>query len=522
MEQTIDQLKDTFINKIQEFDEIGQKFVNATISSAEFKASSGGMGVYAQRGGKEFMIRLRVLSGVLDFKTLNLINDFASEYSLEYIHLTTRQAIQIHDLAFHEVIGIMEKSLENELYTRGGGGNFPRNVSLSPLSGVEKDEAFDVTPYALLVNNYFLSKMNTFKLPRKFKVAFSNNSKDTANATVADLGFIAVIKDGKKYFRLFLGGGLGANGAIGIPYDELVDPADTLYHVEAMLSLFVAEGDYQNKGKARIRYILGRMGKEAFLDCYKKHLKHINESQVIDYQYKTDYEVNVIGQTSLKLEDVNVISQKQEGLYTVVLHPQGGLLKSIDLNNIVTYLKNISNAQVRLTMEESMLVRNLTALQAKELLQLTKELRNTTRLSRSLCCIGVPICQIGIGESQALLNSILTTFKEKEFTEDILPALHISGCLNSCSRHQVSELGLQGKKKRVNEAMEYVYALHLGGYVSAEGTTLAKEYGDLLATTIPSFLYELALVLKENKLELKDYIIVQKEEFETILEKYLV
>ncbi len=521
IEGKILELRENFNDHIREFQEIGRKFVDGTISSGEFKASSGGMGVYAQRGGKEFMIRLRILCGVIDINTLRLIKDLANDHALKYIHLTTRQAIQLHDLQFDEIINIMNKSLENNLYTRGGGGHFPRNVSLSPLSGVEK-EAFDVTPYALLVNKYFVSRMNTYKLPRKFKVAFSNNEKDTANASIADLGFLAVKQENKELFQVFIGGSLGAGSGISVPYDDLVEPADVLVHVEALLSLFVEEGDYENKGKARIRFIVKRMGEEGFLKCYKKHLEKVKQTQNLEFELKNDEEINSLVKDNEKIEHINVIPQKQEGFYTVVLHPKGGLLKTEDVKYIVDFLENIPLAQVRLSMEESMYIRNLTAAEAKELLALTKGLRKTTRLSRSICCIGIPTCQIGIQDSQSLLTTILNTFEEKGLTKDILPALHISGCLNSCSRHPVSELGFHGKKKRVKEQSEDVYTLHIGGKVSQNDTHLAKEYGDLLATTIPEFLLELAMKLEENKKEFNEYILTQKEEFEAILKKYLL
>ena len=67
----------------------------------------------------------------------------------------------------------MEDGLKHGIYTRGGGGNFPRNVALSPLSGVEIGEAFDVTEYALKVNEYLMKDIYKYKLPRKLKVSFS-------------------------------------------------------------------------------------------------------------------------------------------------------------------------------------------------------------------------------------------------------------------------------------------------------------------------------------------------------------
>jgi sulfite reductase beta subunit-like hemoprotein len=548
LDDLIEERKKIYRDDITYFEQVGHEFLKGNKTSAEFKAVSGGMGVYAQRSQKEFMIRLRILSGVLDMDTLKLVQEFANTYSLKTIHFTTRQTIQLHDLQFDDVIRIMEKGLEHDLITRGGGGNYPRNVSLSPLSGVEKEEAFDVTPYAILVNKYYLTRMDTYKLPRKYKVAFSNNSADTACATIADLGFLAVKKDGKEYFKVFLGGSLGVNGDISVPYDDLILPQDILYHIEASLSLLVTEGDFENKNKARMRYIVKRMGKEAFLDCYKDHLKKVKEELQLEFDIhqvndeKTygniinlNEEQNIIKFSSphhhtnknyegaeSELKERDVISQKQEGLYTLVLHPQGGLLKTEYLNKIIEFLKDVPQVTLRLSMDESMYIRNLTAPQIISLMELTKEIRKITRLEQSISCIGTPTCQIGVQESQSLLKAIIEYFKEQNFYDDVLPSLHISGCVNSCARHQIGEIGFQGKKKRINDMMKDAYALFVGGKNSEADTHLAKEYGDLLAESIPSFLYDLATVLKEKQLEFITFYEKNFNEFESILKPYLV
>ena len=178
----------------------------------------------------------------------------------------------------------MKDGIDNDIYSRGGGGNYPRNVAMSPLSGVDKSEAFDVTPYALAVNNHFLSKITTYKLPRKFKVSFSSSNDDLGHASVADLGFLAVIKDDKKYFKVYMGGGLGRNPKVGIEYDELIEPSEVLYHVEAITNLFINEGDYENRNKARIRYIVERLGKEKFIEVYKEHLKAVKNTEKLDLE----------------------------------------------------------------------------------------------------------------------------------------------------------------------------------------------------------------------------------------------
>ncbi|MFA9377138.1 MAG: nitrite/sulfite reductase [Lachnotalea sp.] len=522
LEEKMQQQKELFQKEIIEFKEIGEKFIRGEISSNEFKASSGGMGVYAQRGGKEFMIRLRVLSGVLDITTLELINEFVNDYGLTDVHLTTREAIQLHNLKFEDVISIMTRSLQSNLFTRGGGGNFPRNVSLSPLSGVEREEAFDVTKYAMIVNKYFVSRMSQYKLPRKFKVAFSNDENDTANATIADLGFIGVRQEGKCYFKVYIGGGLGNQAAISVPFDELVQTQDVMYHVEASLRMLMEEGDYENKGKARMRFIVKRMGEEEFLACYKKILKSVKESNQLDLLIDNEYPAAEKAKLkNLKELQTDLILQKQDGLYTVIVHPKGGILMKEDLKQITLFLQKISNLQIRLSMEENMYIRNLTLEQAEKFLDLIRHFGRTTRLEQSVCCIGVPTCQIGIGESQKLLTNIVTYFKEKGLPNDVLPSIHISGCLNSCARHQVAEIGLQGKKKRIDDQVQEVYTLYIGGVTGEFDTHFATEYGDILADSVPSFIYELALSVKESQLDFVEYMNVFKEVFVLILAGYV-
>ena len=134
---------------------------------------------------------------------MNWLCDIAEKYELDKFHLTTREAIQYHNLSIDQVCNIMKDGIDNDIYSRGGGGNYPRNVAMSPLSGVDKDEAFDVTPYALAVNNHFLSKITTYKLPRKFKVSFSSSSDDLGHCNVTDLGFLCTVYPPKIILLIF-------------------------------------------------------------------------------------------------------------------------------------------------------------------------------------------------------------------------------------------------------------------------------------------------------------------------------
>ena len=512
-------LKTILKEEIESFREVGHDFIDGKMSVVEFKGKSGGMGVYAHRGGKEFMVRLRIASGVTNLKELKLIRDYVNKYNLNGIHLTTRQAIQLHGMNIDDICDLMSDALDVNIFTRGAGGNYPRNVALSPLAGVSKDEAFDPTLYALAAGNHFLRKIYTYKLPRKFKVSFSNSIEDTAHCTVQDLGFLATIKDGKEYFKVYIGGGLGNNPRKAVEYDELIEPKDVLYYVEAMTNLFIAEGDYNNKAKARIRYIVDRMGEELFIKTFKKYVEEAKKNENLDvilYPVETNKEGIV---TDIK--DERLIEEKKEGLYSVYVQPIGGQLKIEDLNLILDIIEKYENVDIRLSMNEGIYFRNLNGREAEELLKATENISARNDLEKSVSCIGVPTCQVGIGNSQSLLKNIIDYFRDRNYCDNIMPKVFISGCLNSCGVHEIGKIGFTGKKKRVNDEVKEVFSLFIGGSLGESITEFGNCKGEMLSEEIPTFLYELYETIKNNNTNFDDFV-KNSEELDLIINKYLV
>jgi len=516
----MENLNDILLSEVEGFRMLGHKFLKGEISKMDFKGASGGMGVYAHRSGKEFMMRFRIPSGIASIEKLKLIYRFAKKYKLESIHLTTRQAIQLHGITIDEVCDAMVEGIKKGLYSRGSGGNFPRNVAISPLSGVEIKENFDVSPYALAVGQHFLSKITTYKLPRKFKVAFSSSERDASHVTAVDLGFLAVKENDVEYFKVYLGGGIGRNPKLSAEREQLIKPEDVLYHVEAMTELFINEGDYENKGRARIRFIMERMGEKQFISCYNSYLEKVKARD--NYKIKVESKVyDKVGiETSVK--SPRLLSQKQKGLYSVYVHPIGGQLKSEHLKLIIKKIEAMDDVEVRLTMTEGLYIRNLNGKEAEIFLELTDGMGGNTALECSVACIGVPICQSGLLDSQRTLTEIISYFKENNLSEDILPQAHISGCPNSCSVHEIGILGLCGKKKKVKNELINVFELHFGGDVGIGKTKLGKHYGDIKEEEVPKFLFELATAVHNAN---KDFISWTQQniaELNRIINKYIV
>ena len=509
-------LKEKLKKEIPDFLKSGLEYKEKKISMMDFKHKSGGMGVYAQRSGQEFMIRLRLLSGVLEVDQLRLIYDYARKYKLDRIHFTTRQTIQLHDMDITEICELMEAALTHDIYTRGGGGNYPRNVSLSPLSGVAIDEVFDVTPFALLVNEHFLEDITTYHLPRKLKVSFSNNDKDTGRATINDLGFMAVNEQGKPYFKLYLCGGLGNNPLKSLEYEELIPPEEVLYYVDGMVKFYMQEGNYENRAKARTRYIAMRMSKEELLKKYKACVEEVKNMKKLK-----ELSASLVPQTNRAESDSysdGLLPQRQEGRYTVVIHPVGGQFATKDCKALLDFLSDKEGIELRLAMDESMYVRNLLKEDAKKLMDLTRHYNGEAPVFTSVACIGVPTCQIGIARSQEIMREIYDAVRKQGIGVDKLPVMHLSGCNNSCGRHQVAALGFAGKKAKVEGQIEDAFEVFAGGKVGRDITCFGNSYGVISARQVPEFVGKLAKELERLDMKFEQYY--ETEEFASLVKAF--
>jgi sulfite reductase (ferredoxin) len=83
----------------------------------------------------------------------------------------------------------------------------------------------------------------------------------------------------------------------------------------------------------------------------------------------------------------------------------------------------------------------------------------------AVACTGSEFCKLAITETKAFTRWLV------EEMEDRLPAfdqelrLNVTGCPNSCGQHRLADIGLEGKKIKVNGQMVDAYYFCLGGSV---------------------------------------------------------
>ena len=81
---------------------------------------------------------------------------------------------------------------------------------------------------------------------------------DSVHSAFRDMGFLAQ-PDGT--FALRIAGGLGAaRPSMGVLVEEHVNPKEVLYYVRAMVDTFCRHGNYENRAKARTRFMQDTLG----------------------------------------------------------------------------------------------------------------------------------------------------------------------------------------------------------------------------------------------------------------------
>ena len=528
-----------FKEDLKDFREMTEKFYAKEVSVKDYKGFSGGFGSYAQRGGEASMLRLRMPGGRITKEKLKFLVDAIAAYDVRRVHLTTCQTVQFHDLGMKAVCDIMEQAMEVGIVTRGGGGDFPRNVMVSPLSGVEQGEYFDVLPYAERAGDYLMRMIKTVKLPRKLKVGFSNSPANVTHATFRDLGFMA--KE-NGLFDVYSAGGLGNNYKMGVKVAEDVKPEEVLYYVEAMVRTFTTYGNYESRAKSRTRYMQETLGVEGYKKAYQEKLIKvkaefkdsllIKESSVsAEQESNTEESVVNIKEQESQLKNVaaypqtesaseRVITQKQAGLYAVAYHPVGGMVPAQKFEEIYEGIKNAAKAEVRVAPDETLYIINLNAQQAEKIHKITADGAKNL-FETSVSCIGSTVCQIGLRDSQGLLASIVEAVEPYHFADGVLPRIHISGCPSSCGTHQIGKLGFRGASKSVNGKAEPAFAFYVNGQDTQGEERFGEEWGIMLATDIPKFFVKLGTVISEEKVSYEQWYKKNMDTLRNIAEPYL-
>lgn len=481
------------------------------ISSSRFKGVRVPWGVYSHRGGKVFMTRIRIPAGVVSPLQLKSLAQASRKFGDGFLHITTRQDIQIHNVNIQDTLKIIEYLKEYDLSPRGGGGNTVRNIIACPLSGVCKEEIFDVRNYAIALTEYLLRQDTSFTLPRKFKIAFSGCRKDCAGCLVNDVGFLARIDNGKIGFKLFVGGGMGANSRIGKMLEEFIPPEEIGYYVQAIKNVFYKKGDRRNKHHNRLRFLIEDMGLEEFRRLYREELTVLKDREYIVLRKievaereDLDEEIPQIGDIDYQnFLRYNVIPHKKNGFSNIGLRIPRGDIQAHKLEILADLAGEFIGVEFRTSQNQNFFISGVRNRDIYKLFSKLKDILSDFLYPDTLldvvACKGALTCNLGLCNSPALAREIENVVKRRFTGKKVFKniSIKLNGCPNSCGQHPLGKLSFYGMVKRVDNRPVPFYRFLIGGRREAELTRLSEPVGIIPAKNIPKFLEEFLNRLEE-------------------------
>lgn len=508
------QIPANLASELEELDTYIKRHLAGDLDAATLKVRRVPFGCYEQRRDGSFMVRIRTTGGAHTPAQLQAMAVIAERYGSNSIHITTRQEFQIHDIKLENVVQSMRELLEFGLAARGGGGNTVRNILVSPDAGVGLDEVFDPSPYAFALTTRLIAEADSWLLPRKFKISFSNSGADTGYARFNDVGFIAQLRDGQRGFRVYVAGGLGTKPQVGHLLHEFIPADDTYVVTTAVKRLFDQHGNRKNRNAARLRFLWNSLGEERFRQLYEEQLRAVRTEGAAPLALEPLSGVGVIpGFAPAHDESPEfwlwkqryVEPQKQAGWYSVLLPVFLGNLGTEDAVRLAQFLAPFGDDVVRAAFGQNLRLRNIPEAYLANVFHAVRDigaLASAPRLlGNSVSCTGADTCRLGICRPKGALTAVVERLTASSLDLNQIPEfrLNLSGCPNTCGQHMLADLGFYGNVARRGQQMFPAYAVVAGARVGDGEARLARTIDRVSARDLPRFVEDVLKLWLEKK-----------------------
>jgi sulfite reductase (ferredoxin) len=468
-------------------------FREGKIHDEKFRSLRLARGVYGQRQPGVQMVRIKLPFGKVTFKQLLRIADVSDEYASHNLHLTTRQDIQIHYVSLDRTPQLWAELAQDDITLREACGNTVRNVTASPTAGIDPKESFDVSPYAHAAFEYFLRNPICQDMARKFKISFSASEEDTAFAYAHDIGTIPKVNEkGERGFKIALGGGLGAQPILASIVEEFLPEDQLIPYIESVIRVFDRYGERNNRNKARLKYVIQRLGLEEVLRLVKEERI---ANKVKTYPINRDAIDQPVIPEQLVIPEVkidnplryeqwlvtNVFEQKQKDFYGVYVKVTVGDIHADVARKFVDAIRPYVADEIRITQNQGLLLKyaRKEALPAiyEALTALDMSAPGFDSVADVTTCPGTDTCNLGISNSmtfaRVLEDIIYNEYEDLIFNRDI--KIKISGCMNSCGQHGLAHIGFHGSSLKAGLKVLPSMQVLLGGGTVGDGIGRAAE-----------------------------------------------
>lgn len=440
------------------------------------------LGVYQEAGG-EFLVRVRLHGALATAEQLRVLADASDSLGAGRVHVTSRQAVQVHHLPREAVAEAVEALAAADLRGEATGGDALRGVAVCAFAGVCPHEAFDPTEAAQRLGAALLPEPESADLPRKLKVAFSGCARDCAAARANDIGFLARMRGGEPGFVVLAGGGLGARCRLGEVLLPWLPASRALDLVRAVREVFREHGRGTHRREARLRFLVERTGLATFRAWCRERLP--------DLAWEADAPDIAAGGAPQWEADLS-LRERGGRTRTLLLPLNLGDVDSGALRAIASVAERLGEGAARALATQNLALRGIPE---ERLDEAVRELRSLPLaweagpIEREMVvCRGTPICRRGICRSSELAARIVSLLRERGLDPVGRPALrvHVSGCVNGCARNALADVGFYGVRTPGAEAdAEERFMAQRGGSVAGlarnEGIVTVTEAAELVA-----------------------------------------
>lgn len=476
--------------------ELGDKiaaFKDGKIPDDKFRSLRLARGVYGQRQLGVQMIRIKLPYGRVTSGQLRRIAQVSDEYSTGRLHITTRQDIQIHHVSLDRTPQLWADLEKDDVTLREACGNTVRNVTASDNAGINPDELFDVTPYADQVFRYFLRKPFGQELGRKIKIAFSSDDTDDAFTFIHDFGFIPRMEQGIRGFKVLVGGGLGAQPFLAHTAYEFLPATEIIPFIEASIRIFDRYGERNSRNKARMKYLISKIGLEVFLDLvdsekiavqFDSGKDDLIEVSQFDFQEFDPIDFNKLFKGDQVYDQwvrTNVFPQKQPGYLAVYVKVPLGDFYTDQARSLAYLLDDLKLPELRFTINQNIQLRGVRPEQLETIYSQLSVLNliepGYIGLTDITACPGTDTCNLGISNSTnvALELESFIRVNYPKLIEETGISIKISGCMNSCGQHGLAHIGFHGSSIKTKEGTLPALQVLLGGGKTGAGTGRIAE-----------------------------------------------
>ena len=441
----------------------------------------------------KFMLRMRTPNGILSSNQLRVLAEIVQRYGADgSADITTRQNIQLRGVRLEDIPDIFRRLDEVEMTSMQSGMDNVRNITGSPVAGIDGSELIDtrelVQKVQDMITNNGEGNYAFTNLPRKFNIAIEGGRDNSVHAEINDIAFVPAYKNGDLGFNVLVGGFFSAKRCEGaIPLNAWVPPNDDVVDLcRAILSVFRDRGSRANRQKSRLMWLIDELGMEKFRSMveqeFGRKIATAAEKDEIDWD---------------KRDCIGITKQKQPNLNYVGLHVPVGRLYAQDMFDLGKLAEVYGSSEVRLTVEQNVIIPNILDDNLKDFLSeplLEKFTIKPQPLQRALVsCTGSQFCNFALVETKNRASALAKQLDaELEIPNSV--RIHWTGCPNSCGQPQVADIGLMGTKVRKDGKTVEGVDLYMGGKVGKDaqlGTRVQKGIPcDELSTVLRSILIE--------------------------------